>query len=222
MVSNPVPSHTTGAAGQDWYTVLGLERTATDAAVGDAVERLSRQASALANTAPDRSQQMRDTVRAIRADLLSGPATRATYDGRLAGPAPQGPPALSPAAHDAVAQPRPPSPPAAGPDGAPGVAAGAGTYGGPAPGGPGVVDSVVAGIAPVVSRFRRFLQTGWTCPNCGAEGGPGTRFCAKCGGPMKSAEQPAPAPSARPRCAGCSAPLGAGARFCSQCGTPAP
>jgi hypothetical protein len=65
---------------EDWYAYLNLPTDTPTEQVEQAVERLSRQAAALAVTAPERSQQLRDTVRAIKRDLLSGPDSRARYD----------------------------------------------------------------------------------------------------------------------------------------------
>ena len=48
---------------QDWYAYLNLTTDAPTEQVEQAVERLSRQATALAVTAPERSQRLRDTVR---------------------------------------------------------------------------------------------------------------------------------------------------------------
>jgi uncharacterized OB-fold protein len=69
---------------QDWYSVLGLAAAATTEEIGSAVERLTRQASALALTAPERSRQLREQARAIKLDLLSGEAQRQHYDQDLA------------------------------------------------------------------------------------------------------------------------------------------
>jgi hypothetical protein len=222
----------TAHPGADWYAVLGVDAGAADADIAAAAERLSRQASALANAAPDRSQQLRDTVRSIRSDLLSGPAARARYDDRLAASrsvADQAPPP-APGTAPLGSYPPPAAPPpgatwpgAATPGpGGPAPAAGqVGPAGPAAPGQPNVVDSVVAGIAPIASRFRRFLQSGWTCPGCGAEGGPGDKFCSKCGGPMKvQAPAAPPPPAARSVCPSCSTAVAPGARFCAKCGTP--
>ena len=71
----------------NWYDVLDLQMDASTAEISESAERLSRQAAAIANTAPERSQHLRDIVRAIRADLLSGPAARQQYDAALARPA---------------------------------------------------------------------------------------------------------------------------------------
>jgi ribosomal protein S27AE len=68
----------------DWYAYLNLAADTTVAEIEQAVERLSRQAAALAVTSPERSQRLRDTVRAVKRDLLSGPEARARYDASLA------------------------------------------------------------------------------------------------------------------------------------------
>jgi len=64
----------------DWYAALGLPATATGDQISAAVERMSRQATALSVTAPERSRLLRDQVRAIKQDLLSGDAQRQRYD----------------------------------------------------------------------------------------------------------------------------------------------
>ena len=206
----------TAGAGTNWYEVLGLTHDATDEELAEAAERLARQAAAIANTAPDRSQQLRDTVRSIRTDLLAGPAVRAHYDARLAAEPSPGP-------SEFVAVPPPPVPGTAGPGQPPTPGSGgglppAGSTPTPLPmGSAGIIDSVVNGIAPTASRFRRFLQAGWTCPACGADGGPGDKFCSKCGASMK-ANAPSP-PSSRRLCGACSSPLAPSDRFCARCGT---
>jgi double zinc ribbon protein len=72
-----------GQMAGDWYAYLRLGREATTGEITSAVERLSRQASALAATAPERSQSLREAIRAIKHDLLSGPENRQRYDARL-------------------------------------------------------------------------------------------------------------------------------------------
>lgn len=67
-------------AENDWYAVLQLAPEATIEQIAQAVEKRSRQATALANTAPERSQQLREQIRAIKRDLLSGDEARASYD----------------------------------------------------------------------------------------------------------------------------------------------
>jgi Double zinc ribbon len=80
---------------EDWYAYLGLTRQAPEERIAQAVERLSRQATALAVTAPERSQRLRDTIRLIKRDLLSGLENRQRYDVALAAaaaaPGPLGP-----------------------------------------------------------------------------------------------------------------------------------
>jgi hypothetical protein len=70
---------------EDWYVYLGLSPQAPEEEIAQAVERLSRQAAALAVTAPERSQRLRDTIRLIKRDLLSGQENRQRYDFGLAG-----------------------------------------------------------------------------------------------------------------------------------------
>ena len=86
------------AESNNWYAFLRLSPGAREDEIQSAVERLSRQASALAVTAPERSQSLRETVRAIKRDLLSGPENRWRYDAshppRL--PSPPAPPAPVP------------------------------------------------------------------------------------------------------------------------------
>ena len=69
----------------DWHAYLGLSPQAPEQQIAQAVERLSRQAAALAVTAPERSQRLRDTIRLIKRDLLSGQENRQRYDLGLAG-----------------------------------------------------------------------------------------------------------------------------------------
>jgi predicted amidophosphoribosyltransferase len=69
----------------DWHAYLGLSPQAPEEQIAQAVERLSRQAAALAVTAPERSQRLRDTIRLIKRDLLSGQENRQRYDLGLAG-----------------------------------------------------------------------------------------------------------------------------------------
>src|SRR5580700_6843887 len=77
---------------EDWHAYLGLSPQVPEEQIAQAVERLSRQAAALAVTAPERSQRLRDTIRLIKRDLLSGQENRQRYDLGLAaaaGPAAQ-------------------------------------------------------------------------------------------------------------------------------------
>jgi hypothetical protein len=105
---------------EDWYAYLGIAPDAPTEQIEQAVERLSGQATALAVTAPERSQGLREAVRAISGELLSGPEARARYDaGRetTAAPAPVPlsqlpPPTSSSLASNAIPPPPSQSPPA--------------------------------------------------------------------------------------------------------------
>jgi hypothetical protein len=78
--------HPTGADRPgNWYAVLGVDPAATTEQITAAVERLARHANALSLTAPERARHLRDQVRAIKADLLSGTEQRERYDQRLGG-----------------------------------------------------------------------------------------------------------------------------------------
>jgi hypothetical protein len=183
-------------AGSSWYQKLGVDSASPTEVIAKAIERFSRQASVLANTDPDRSQQMRDTVRAMRRDLMSGDEARKAYDERLR---------ISVATTWQVPHPIPSVPPPAPYSGRPH----------PPPEGP--IDGAASSVRPVVDRFRRFLQSGWTCPSCAAEGTPSDRFCTKCGSSM--ARTPPASPAAREFCSNCRGEFHAGERFCSRCAT---
>jgi Double zinc ribbon len=186
----------------DWYALLRLSPQAADGEIHSAVERLSRQAAALAATAPERSQSLRETIRSIKRDLLSGPENRQRYDAlrlqRLA------PPRLAPPPVPAPAR---PTPPASRPD-API----------PVPSEPVPYPGQGAG-----SRLARFLRTGWTCPACGKGGVPSDKFCTKCGTPIQAIRpetlEPRGVSRTRPTCATCANPLGPTDAFCSKCGS---
>jgi hypothetical protein len=197
-----------GGPVRNWYEMLGLDPSATNEEIAAATERLARQAASLATTSPERSQQLRDTVRTIRADLLTGQDARARYDARVSVDAPSKT-SLPGSEHltDSTTHLHPRSPQPGYPDRP--IPSSRVTR--PATGG-GIIDSVVNGIAPAASRLRRFLQSGWTCPSCGADGAPADKFCSKCGEAMERAP-------AAPRCTGCDRPLSAGGRFCPHCGT---
>lgn len=203
---------TTGRPERNWYEMLGLNPGASSEEIAAATERLARQAASLATTAPERSQQLRDMVRTIRSDLLAGQEARARYDARVAAvPPPQSslPHAERPVVPATQVHSRPPHPTLS-------TTAVPGSATAPSSSptrGSGIIDSVVNGLVPAASRFRRFLQAGWTCPSCGADGGPADKFCSKCGGAMATPRAPAAA-----RCAGCAGPLADGDRFCARCG----
>jgi hypothetical protein len=221
---------------EDWYAYLNVPVDAPGELIEPAVEKLSRQAAALAATAPERSQRLRDTVRAIKRDLLSGPEARARYDqAREAAAAPSASesPAYSPPADPPVSgfpppsAYAPPSTPAATP------AASAATPAAPAPvpppppyppfasptpgaappaGGPG-------GAERMSARLVRFLRTGWVCEKCGKEAMPSDKFCTRCGTPIIPTRHEQAPPTPRVTCVNCAAPLGANDAFCSRCGT---
>jgi len=216
----------------DWYAVLGLGPAASAGEISAAVERLSRQASALANTAPHRSQELRETTRAIKRDLLSGPEARQRYDLSRAerGPSPPapatapakaaenwtaaaaGPPVKAAENWTATAAAGPPvrapetwpATPAAGPPGAPSAGRAVNAGGG------------------LGARIMRFMQTGWTCPACGQGAMPNDRFCTKCGAEIRSTAAPAArapaAPAPAGTCAACGNALITGHDFCIRCG----
>jgi ARC6-like, IMS domain len=70
-------------ANNNHYAFLGLEPFASVEDVAAAVERVSKQANALANTNPARSQELREELRQIRYDLLTTDERRYTYDNAL-------------------------------------------------------------------------------------------------------------------------------------------
>lgn len=166
-------------AGQDWYAVLQLGPEATSDEVAQAVEKRSRQAAALANTAPERSQQLREQVRAIKRDLLSGDEARARYDASRSV-------AVSPPPQEAA--------PAAwpGPDQAAQQGWGHQDWGQQYSGqqysgqqgwgqdGAGQQDWGAQQAAPRRSRFRQFMQSGWTCWHCGESAMPADQYCTQC------------------------------------------
>jgi curved DNA-binding protein CbpA len=204
---------TSPAPGSDWYSVLRLSPAASADEIAVAVERLSRQASALAVTAPERSQQLREVTRAIKRDLLSGLESRRRYDQSLR---PGAPAAQAPAAPAGTlpAGPLPAGPPAAGHPAA------------PAAGHPAPAAGATAPSAPDRrKRFMRFLQGAWTCPACGHDAMPGEEFCTKCGGKLRTATgDDAPAvPGSEgtrvPSCVACGIALSPTDRFCTHCGS---
>jgi Double zinc ribbon len=78
---------------RDWYAVLGLTPQATAAEITAAIERMARQANALAMTAPDRARLLRDQIRVIKRDLLAGPGPAWGAQAAPQSPAPEGRPA---------------------------------------------------------------------------------------------------------------------------------
>lgn len=181
----------------NWYAFLRLSPEATDEEIHSAVEHLSRQATALAATAPERSQSLRETIRSIKRDLLSGPENRQRYDALRSQ-------RLAPPPAPAHARPVPPAPRPDAPISVP----------------PEPVPYAVQGPG---SRLARFLRTGWTCPACGKGGVPSDKFCTKCGTPIQlirpETEATGDAPRPRLRCATCANPLGPTDAFCSKCGS---
>lgn len=221
----------------DWYAYLGLPPEATAEDVQHGVERLSRQASALAATSPERSQQLRETIRAIKRDLLSGPDDRAAHEAaRLPASAPAAPPpAAAPPGSFGAAPPASPVPPAP-PVQSAAAMLGPGSDAPPAPAPAAPPPAAPAGPGPLppspyaqvgqaaMARLARFLRTGWTCPSCGKGGLPSDKFCTKCGAPIQAirhdtASGPGQAPRPRPACSACANPLGPTDVFCPKCGT---
>jgi hypothetical protein len=215
----------------DWYALLGIAVTASTAEIAAAIERMSRQATALSVTAPERSRQLRDQIRAIKQDLLAGDAQRQRYDAEIAklAPAPlryPPPPGIAPGPGYA-----PPPGIAPGPDYAP-PPAGHGTAQRPWGQGAQPVQQQLSGL---MSRVARFLQTGWTCKACGYGALPNDKFCQKCGSaidapagqvvssdpaasPISSPVQPGPANGPSSFCGKCGTPIAPGNTFCTQCG----
>jgi len=141
---------------EDWYRLLGIPRLATAEEIAEAVERLSRQSSALANTAPERSQHLRENVRAIRRDLLSGDLARKAYDDALAPIQPEMP---SEQVEDALQNGMPPQ---------------------------GMGNVNVPRILDIGGRILEFFTTSGTCPRCGERGSANAKFCARCGFVLRS------------------------------------
>jgi hypothetical protein len=230
---------------EDWYAYLNIATDAPTEQIEQAVERLSRQATALAVTAPERSQRLRDTIRAIKRDLLSGPEARGRYDADRAAAAespqvpspasatiPPPPTAVPPAPAYAPPPVAPTSPTAGGPyadgptDGPNVGGPAAGPGGGPA-GGPGsarLAGGGWPGGGPgggerISARLVRFLRTGWTCAECGKEALPSDKFCTRCGTVITPTRHEAAAPTTRVTCVNCAAPVGVNDAFCARCGT---
>ncbi len=232
-----------GARPKDWYSLLGVAPEATTEQIVAAVERLGRQANALAVTAPERAQQLRDHARAIKHDLLSGEETRQRYDRGLAARAASG--ADSPLTGYSPGQAMPPPGyPSMAPTGPAAPAPAARTPAsppGPAIQGAAMVPPRTSPQSPgsqvpgLMSRISKFLQTGWTCAGCGYGAQPTDKFCPKCGnriesglgGPLprvSAAGQanegpPGQVPEAEAaRCDKCGSRVAPGDAFCMRCG----
>lgn len=210
---------------EDWYAYLRLSPQAPTEQIEEAVERLSRQAAALAVTAPERSQLLRETVRSIKRDLLSGPESRQRYDaGRAAAaqqavPPPQAQPQQAMPPVQQLAPPAQPFPPAGMP--APYVPGAPGPMPPPPAPAPIPVSPAPAFAGEGMgSRIARFLRSGWTCTGCGKDALPSDKFCTRCGTPIKPVQPDAAAPArARPTCASCGSALTVNDAFCARCGT---
>lgn len=174
----------------NWYALLRLSPAATDEEIQGAVERLSRQASALAATAPARSQLLRETIRSIKRDLLSGPTDRRRYDASH----PQAPAAPS---MPTVAGPVPPEP-------VPHRPAHHGT------GGPG----------SRLARFLRTGWTCPACGKGGVPSDKFCTKCGTPIHPLRAdTSEPERTSRPHPTCAACANPLGPMDAFCSKCGS---
>jgi Double zinc ribbon len=214
---------------ENWYAVLSLSAAAPEAEIAAAVELLGRRAAALAVTSPERSRELREIVRSIKQDLLSGPDARQRYDRALAQQAatmvatpPPGPQPVSPPVPQAwpqqaqqpgpqpwqqpVPQPGPPQ-----------------SWQQPVP---SPVQQPGAGPArPPVrgSGLSRFLRSGWVCSSCGTNAMPSDRFCMKCGARITAPVSARPrsgdqANAAVVRCAACGEVVAPEHGFCTGCG----
>jgi Double zinc ribbon len=208
----------------DWYSVLKIGPESTITEITAAVDRMSRQASALANTSPHRSQELREVIRSIKRDLLASPESRRDYDlarsRRMSAPPVSPPPPPPPLGPPPPLPPAPPPPyhPAAYravPPRAPGP--------GPATSAGGAGDARNAGAVPRASgsglgtRIMRFLQNGWTCPACGQEAMPNERFCKACGAGLRPTAA-ASAGAQEGTCAACGNAMSPAENFCTGCG----
>lgn len=68
---------------ENHYQLLGIEPSAPLPTIQSALARLADEANRLAYTSPDRSRELWERVRQIRADLLSSSARRQVYDASL-------------------------------------------------------------------------------------------------------------------------------------------
>jgi hypothetical protein len=68
------------------YNFLGLPASASTRDISEAVERISKQANALANVSSEQSRELRDRIRQIKLDLLTSDERRSAYDAMLTHP----------------------------------------------------------------------------------------------------------------------------------------
>lgn len=196
-------------ATNDWYAMLNLAPEATTEQIAEAVEKRSRQAASLANTAPERSQQLREQTRAIKRDLLSGDEARARYDAERQAPGQAVPPLPAQPTHyhqpaqqaDYQSQPQ------------------AGDY---------YAQQGYATPAPRQrgsNRFVNFMRSGWTCWNCGEGALPADKFCTQCCAQLVAdatfvqIQAPVTNPNACPYCGTVAASTH---RYCRNCGAGRP
>jgi hypothetical protein len=213
----------------DWYEVLKLAPDAATEQIEAAVERLSRQATALAVTAPERSQRLRDQVRAIKRDLLSGPESRERYDtARAAAAAEAAGPAEVPTVIPGLdlAPPVPPVPPVPGPVPLPAMTPPVAGLAPPVPSAPDAVPPSAAGPWPAADQ-----QAGGSWPAAGQQaGGPWPAAGQQAGQGPWAAGQPGGAERMSSRiarflrtgwtCASCGKEMLPSDKFCNKCGTP--
>ncbi len=179
----------------NWYSFLGVGPDATTEQVTAAVERLSRQANALAVTAPERARQLRDQIRAIKQDLLSGPESRRRYDHGLL--------AREPKSAD-VTRPRPPQ--------------------APVPQAPGLMSRISKFLQTgwtCVGCGYGAQPTDKFCPKCGGrvESGLGGQLPRASGAGQAGAGSPGPGPETQvTRCGRCGTRAAPGDVFCMRCG----
>ena len=90
----------------DHYTFLGVPMDAPADAIAVAWDRMQRQADALDATSPARAEAIRDKLRQVREDLLSGAQRRSEYDRWLMSA--RGPSSQEPTVVQPLGQPQPP------------------------------------------------------------------------------------------------------------------
>jgi rubrerythrin len=173
----------------NWYAVLGVDRAATTEQITAAVERLARHANALSLTAPERARRLRDQVRAIKQELLSGTEQRERYDQQLGG-------------QEEDAGTSPPPPPAA--------ARASGLMS-------RVTQFLQAGWTCPDCGYGA-LPTDRFCPKCGSKIQSGVPH-RPAKPTYADAAAPGDAPAAPPpSCAKCGGPIASGDAFCTRCG----